>query len=119
MRIHLYYVRTNIGKTVLYTGVTNNLSIRLKQHAAPPGNSEKGRAFTHRYGCKYLIYYETFKYINNAIAREKEIKGWCRNRKLELIRTINPEYRSRLDIERSVMLVRIHHHAALDCYCSE
>ena len=95
MRIHIYYVYilTNIGRTVLYTGITNNLSIRLKQHAGTLLDSEKSKAFTHRYGCKYLIYYETYKYVNSAIAREKEIKGWRRLRKLELIRTINPEYK--------------------------
>ncbi len=73
----------------MYTGVTNNLKQRIIEHYT---GKETSRSFTTKYHCCYLLFYESFEYINNAIAREKEIKGWVRKRKLELIRTINPTF---------------------------
>ena len=89
---HNYYVYilTNRTKTVLYTGVTNNLKDRLYYHNNPEPFS---KAFTARYKCNYLLYYEHFFEINDAIRREKEIKGWSRNKKETLIRSVNPEWR--------------------------
>jgi putative endonuclease len=52
---------------------------------------ESKHSFTIKYRCHYLLFYESFDYINNAIAREKEIKGWRKEKKLELIRAFNPE----------------------------
>lgn len=70
---HYYvYIVTNPERTVLYTGVSNNLSQRLKEHWA---NRGRPKTFAGKYYCYNLIYYEYFTYINNAIAREKEIKG--------------------------------------------
>lgn len=87
MRIRYFYVYilTNWEKSVLYVGVTNDLTRRLTEHyfGIIPG-------FTKHYNCKYLIYYEEFKYINDAISREKELKGWSRIKKESLIKAFNP-----------------------------
>jgi putative endonuclease len=88
---HTYYIyiMTNKTKTVLYTGVTNHLKIRLQQHK----DSINANSFTAKYNVHFLIYYEKFTWIQLAIAREKEIKGWKREKKIELIKTINPEFK--------------------------
>ncbi|TGV01946.1 GIY-YIG nuclease family protein [Flavivirga rizhaonensis] len=83
------YVLTNKMKTVLYTGVTNNLKERLYFHKNPEPFS---KAFTSKYKCFYLIYYEHFFEIENAIKREKQIKGWSREKKNNLISSINPKW---------------------------
>ena len=90
---HNYYVYilTNLKKTVLYTGVTNSLENRLVQHKADAFGERK--TFAGRYNCYYLVYMEHFKYITNAIAREKEIKNWTRDKKEELINSFNPEWK--------------------------
>ncbi|SHL86606.1 GIY-YIG nuclease family protein [Flavobacterium chilense] len=88
---HTYYIYiiTNKSKTVFYTGVTNNLRIRLSQHKENIGGESK--SFTSKYKVEFLLYYEKFTWIQEAIGREKEIKGWNRNKKIELIKTINPD----------------------------
>ena len=87
---HYYvYIVTNPERTVLYTGVTNNLSQRLIEHWA---NRGKPGTFAGKYFCYNLIYYEYFPYINNAIIREKEIKGWRRQKKMDLIKNMNPDW---------------------------
>ena len=82
---HNYYVYilTNKNKTVLYKGVTNNLKERLHFHTNPLPFS---KAFTAKYKCFFLIYYEHFSEINTAIKREKQIKGLSRKKK-EYLRT--------------------------------
>jgi putative endonuclease len=93
MRQHNYYVYilTNKAKTVLYTGVTNNLFRRLSEHNADADQS--GKTFAGKYKCRYLIYYEHFTQVTDAISREKEIKGWKRNKKNDLIQKMNPDWR--------------------------
>ncbi len=88
---HTYYVYilTNRNKTVLYTGVTNNMARRLMEHQE--NILSKKRTFAARYNCRHLMYYEKFTWVHNAIAREKEIKGWLRVKKLNLIKRMNPE----------------------------
>ena len=90
---HSYYVYiiTNKNKTVLYTGITNNLRRRLWEHEQ---NSIpfRSKTFAGKYNAYFLIYYEQFDYVLNAIAREKEIKGWRRSKKEDLIKTMNPEW---------------------------
>ncbi len=88
---HNYYVYilTNKTKTVLYTGVTNNLKERLYYHRNPEPFS---KAFTSKYRCFYLIHYEHFFEIEDAIKREKQIKGWSREKKNSLISNINPKW---------------------------
>ncbi len=88
---HTYYIYilTNKHKTVFYTGVTNNLRIRLNQHNE--NNLNGNKTFTSKYNVVYLLYYEKFTWIQEAIAREKEVKDWRREKKIELIKTINPD----------------------------
>src|SRR5690554_4830638 len=81
------YILTNRSKTVLYTGVTNNLKLRLYQHE----NKLNPNSFTSRYNTQFLIYYEKFGWIQQAIEREKEIKNLSREKKLNLIREFNPD----------------------------
>ena len=89
MKDHNYYVYilTNPRKTVLYVGVTNNLLIRLNQHKENRGKPE---TFAGKYYCYKLFYWENYKYVRDAIAREKELKLFNRDKKIELINTINP-----------------------------
>lgn len=88
---HVYYIYiiTNKTKSVLYAGVTNYLAMRLYQHAE--NIKLKKKTFAAKYNCKHLLYYEKYTWIQNAIPREKEIKGWSRRKKMELIKTSNPD----------------------------
>ena len=88
--MHQYYVYivTNQNKTVLYTGVTNNLKERIFQHYQ---NRQTTNSFTGKYSAFYLLFYEPYQNINNAITREKEIKGWTRQKKWQLINSFNAE----------------------------
>lgn len=92
MKHHNYYVyiTTNTEKKVIYTGVTNNLAQRLIEHYL---NRGKPQTFAGRYYCFHLIFYERFLSIEEAIRREKEIKGWRREKKLVLIATQNPTWK--------------------------
>ncbi len=81
------YIITNKTKSVLYIGVTNNLKARLTGHA-----NAMNPGFASRYNVKYLLYFEKFTWIHEAIAREKELKNWRREKKNHLIQTINPEF---------------------------
>jgi len=78
---------------VLYTGVTNNLARRINEHKRGliPG-------FTSRYRVTRLMYFEEFADVRDAIAREKEIKGWVRMRKLRLIEERNPTWADLADL---------------------
>jgi putative endonuclease len=82
------YIIANPRKTVLYTGVTNDLVRRVWQH-----RNGHGGEFTARYHCSELVFYEVFRDSYNAIAREKQIKAGPRRRKIELIEQLNPEWR--------------------------
>ena len=81
------YITTNPRKTVLYTGVTNDLKMRLKQHYLNRGNA---KTFAGKYHCQKLIYFEHYPDIVHAIAREKEIRDMSREQKWLLIATTNP-----------------------------
>lgn len=83
------YILTNYHHTVLYTGVTSNLTFRLQQHKT---GSFKG-AFTSKYNATHLVYYEYFESIEDAIRREKQIKAGSRKQKISLINKLNPEWR--------------------------
>ena len=82
------YILTNKNKTTLYVGVTNNLKRRLQEHRCGLNNG-----FSKRYNCYHLVYYESFTNISTAIAREKEIKKWRREKKNGLVNGFNPEWR--------------------------
>jgi putative endonuclease len=89
MKLHIYYVYilTNATHTVLYNGVTNDLMRRVFEHKRKmiPG-------FTSKYNVEKLIYFEKFDYIDMAISREKQIKGYSRIKKEVLINSFNPEW---------------------------
>ena len=83
------YIITNEYNTVLYTGVTNDLPKRVWAHRKK--YSEKG--FTTQYNVNKLVYYEVFEDPYEAIKREKQIKGGSRAKKINLIKSLNPEYK--------------------------
>jgi putative endonuclease len=89
MKNYYVYIVTNPGKEVLYTGVTNDLGRRITEHYLNRGQHQ---TFAGRFYCYELIYWEDFKDIRKAIAREKEIKGWRREKKLALIEKENPSW---------------------------
>ena len=87
MRQYYVYILTNESRT-LYTGVTNDLSLRVYQHKQKliPG-------FTTKYNISRLVYFETTQDVQAAIAREKQIKGWLRRKKVALIESVNPDWK--------------------------
>jgi putative endonuclease len=85
-KTYYVYVMTNQSRT-LYTGVTNNIQRRVWEH-----KSGEIEGFTHRYRIEVLIYLEVFGDIHAAIAREKQIKRWRREKKLRLIALENPNW---------------------------
>ena len=90
MRIHVYYVYilTNTHHNVLYTGVTNDLERRCYEH-----KQKKIKGFTQKYNVDKLIYFERFDSIDSAIAREKQIKGFSKEKKLALINKANNDWK--------------------------
>ena len=72
---------------MFYIGVTSNLLVRDYQHK----NGIYENSFTKQYNIKKLVYYEYYDNIEDAIRREKQLKGWKRKKKIDLIKTINPE----------------------------
>jgi len=92
------YILTNAHKTVLYTGITNDLIRRVYEHK---NHLDKG-GFTDRYNIEYLVYYESTSDVTAAIEREKQIKGWSRKRKNKLIESKNPNWN---DIYEEILFV--------------
>ena len=90
------YILTNKGHSVLYIGVTNHLERRIYEHKNHliPG-------FTDRYNVDRLVYFETASDIKVAIEREKELKGWTRKKKEELIFSQNPQWKD-LSLEQNI-----------------
>ena len=82
------YIMTNAHNTVLYTGITNNLVRRVYEH-----KNGLGGIFTKKYNIQKLVYYEVGDDVNAVIAREKQIKGGSRKKKVELIISTNPEWK--------------------------
>ncbi|HEU5400055.1 MAG TPA: GIY-YIG nuclease family protein [Terriglobales bacterium] len=80
------YIMANRSRNI-YTGMTNSLLRRVAEH-----KSGKIEGFTKRYRIHRLVYYESFRYVGNAINREKEIKGWDRARRVALIESVNPTW---------------------------
>ena len=81
------YIMASRRNATLYVGVTNNLAVRAYQH-----RTGEGSEFTRKYGVTRLVWYEFHADINEAITREKRIKKWERQWKLELIESFNPEW---------------------------
>lgn len=79
------YIMTNPNRTTFYIGVTSNLIARVIEH-----KSGQGSKFTSKYKCKDLVYYVGFNSIEEAIDREKQLKNWHREWKINLIKGFNP-----------------------------
>ena len=90
MKDHLYYVyiATNKSNTTLYIGVTSDLEGRTWQH-----KEKVYKGFTSKYQINKLVYFEEFQWIQDAIAREKQLKGGSRQKKIDLIVGMNPSWR--------------------------
>ncbi|KJS16491.1 MAG: endonuclease [Peptococcaceae bacterium BRH_c4b] len=86
--MYYVYILTNWSNKVLYTGVTNNLERRMYEHRNKliPG-------FTEKYNVNKLVYCDSTIDVKTAIAREKQIKGWTRRKKIDLIESINPQWK--------------------------
>ena len=81
------YIMTNCKNTVLYIGVTNNLERRVYEH-----KNKLIEGFSKRYNLNKLVYFECSQDIVIAIAREKQLKGWLRSKKISLIESVNPNW---------------------------
>lgn len=90
MKRHCYsvYMLTSSSRRALYTGMTRHLEGRLFDHREAGDDT-----FVGRYKAYRLVYYEDFQWVQSAIAREKEIKGWSRRKKEALIRSVNPGWK--------------------------
>ncbi|MEK7397475.1 MAG: GIY-YIG nuclease family protein [Candidatus Poribacteria bacterium] len=87
MKQYYVYIMTNKSKT-LYTGVTNDLIRRIYEH-----RNHLVKGFTDKYNITKLVYYEATNNVISAIEREKQIKGWLRKKKIDLIESMNPEWK--------------------------
>jgi putative endonuclease len=86
MRCYYVYIMASKSR-VLCIGVTNDIWRRVWEH-----KNDTTPGFTSRYRIHRLVYFETYKYVGNAIAREKRLKGWLREKKVALIRSANPTW---------------------------
>jgi len=86
-RQYCVYIITNVNNTTLYTGVTSQLIKRIYQH-----KEKLVDGFSKKYNLKKLVYYECTEDVISAIEREKQIKGGSRNKKIQLIEKVNPEW---------------------------
>ena len=91
-KLYCIYIMTNKGNSVLYTGVTSDLRKRVCQH-----KNKLVSGFTSKYNVDKLVYYEVSSDSYSAISREKQIKAGSRKRKLDLINSMNPEWRDLYD----------------------
>ena len=87
MKTYFVYILSSRYRA-LYTGVTGDLNRRMFEH-----RHKIYEGFTKRYNISRLVYFESFTDVRAAIAREKQIKGWSRAKKLDLIRSLNPEWK--------------------------
>jgi putative endonuclease len=85
--MYYVYILTNANNTVIYVGVTNDLPRRLSEHKSGAIDS-----FTKRYRVHKLVYFEEYHNPNDAISREKQLKGWRRSKKNALVETTNPSW---------------------------
>lgn len=95
MKTYFVYIITNINNSVFYIGVTNNLKRRTQEH-----REEIIPGFSKKYKVKKLVYFEETSDVKSAIQREKQLKNWHREWKINLIKSLNPELRD-LDPETS------------------
>ena len=86
--MYYVYILTNFANKVLYTGMTNDLCRRTYEHQLETNNG-----FSRRYKTHKLVYYEEYNHPQEAILREKQIKGFLRSKKIELIEEVNPDWK--------------------------
>jgi len=86
--VYYVYILTNKYNKVLYVGITNDLIRRIYEHK---NNLVEG--FTSKYNVHKLVYYDLTSDVMSAITREKQIKGWTRDKKIKLIESMNPEWK--------------------------
>ncbi|SEV97854.1 GIY-YIG nuclease family protein [Kaistella antarctica] len=96
MKVGFIYMVTNKNNTTIYVGVTANLPARILEHKT----KQYKNSFSAKYNLDKLVYWEAFQDIGNAIGREKQIKGGSRQKKLDLINSINPEW---IDLYESIL----------------
>jgi len=82
------YIMTNLARTTFYIGVTSDLQARIQEHKT----TKYLKSFTAKYKLHFCIYYEVQSSIEEAIAREKQVKKWGRNKKIKLINSLNPKW---------------------------
>ena len=99
MKPGFVYIITNKYQTVVYVGVTSNLPQRILEHK----NKKYPTSFSARYDVNLLVYYEQFQWIEDAIAREKQIKAGSRADKNKLIQSINPTWKDLFDEIKDIM----------------
>jgi putative endonuclease len=87
-KIYAVYIMTNYSETSLYIGVTSNLPKRVWEH-----KNKVVEGFTEKYNVDKLVYFETTDSIESAIKREKQLKNWHREWKINLIKEMNPDFR--------------------------
>ena len=85
---YFVYIMSNKSRSTVYIGVTNDLERRVNEH-----RSHELKGFTDRYNLTSLVYFEEFQQVTDAISREKQLKGWRRARKNDLIESLNPNWR--------------------------
>lgn len=85
-RQYFVYIMSSASKT-LYTGITNNLRRRIREH-----KEKRADGFTNKYNITRLVYFEGFRYVQNAIKREKQVKTWTRAKRVALIESVNPKW---------------------------
>lgn len=101
MKPGFVYIITNKYQTVVYVGVTSNLPQRILEHK----NKKYPQSFSARYNVIFLVYYEQFQEIGDAIAREKQIKAGSRENKNKLIKSLNPTWEDLYDEIKDIMTI--------------
>ena len=94
IRQYWIYILVSGSGNAMYIGVTNDIERRIWEH-----RNGQGSEFAKKYRATRLVYSEEYDNPNDAIAREKQLKGWRRERKKELVRTINPEFQDLMPSE--------------------
>ncbi len=97
-RTYWVYILTNKSRSVLYTGITNDLYRRMSEHALG-----RGSAFTSKYRVHFLVYFEMYHSVIDSITREKQIKNYSRARKEKLIKSSNPQL---IDVSKEIATLR-------------
>lgn len=87
IKIYHVYIITNFNNTTFYIGITNDLTRRIYEH-----KNKTIKGFSSKYNLKKLVYFEETSDINSAIVREKQLKNWHRDWKINLIKSINPNF---------------------------